>query len=86
MLYITWNSCCSPCSHEARRATYRMWSAFIFRGQIQSTICPFEISGKPPQEQLHPCGVFIKEQQNPPQAPGPPLQRGDFCSIHSPPT
>ena len=85
MLYITWNSC-SPCSHKARRATHRMWSAFIFHGQIQSTICSFEISGKPPQEQLHPCVVFIKEQQNPAQAPGPPLLRGDVCSIHSPPT
>ena len=33
-----------------------------------------------------PVGFLIKDLQNPPQAPGPPLQGGDFCGIHSPPT
>ena len=83
---ISWNSCCSPCPHGARRATHHMWSAFIFHGQVQSTVCPCEIAGKPPQGHLHLCGVFIKDPHNPPQALGPPLQGGDLCGIHSPPT
>ena len=56
---VTWNSCCSPCRHGARRATHCMWSAFIFHGQVQTIICPFEISGKPPPEQPHPCRGFL---------------------------
>ena len=40
-----------------------MWCAFIFHGQVQSTFCPWEIAGKPPQEQLHPSGFFIKDPQ-----------------------
>ena len=34
-----------------------MWSAFIFHGQVQSTICPCEILGEPPQGQLHSSGI-----------------------------
>ena len=45
---ITWNSCCSPCPHGARRANHHMWSAFIFHGQVQSTVCP-----QKSQESLH---------------------------------
>ena len=48
---ISWNSCCSP--HWARRATHLIWSAIIFHGQIQSTVCPCEFAGSPPQGQLH---------------------------------
>ena len=58
MLGITWDACCSPCPHGARRATHCMWSAFIFQGQVQSTVCPCEIAGKPSQGQLHLCGAF----------------------------
>ena len=39
----TSNSCCSPCPHGARKAIYHMWGAFIFHGQVKSTICPSEI-------------------------------------------
>ena len=42
-----------------------MWSASIFHGQVQCTICPCEILGKPPQGQLHSCGIFIKDTQTP---------------------
>ena len=41
------------------RGSYYMWSAFIFHGQVQSTFCPCEILGKPPQGQLHPCTVSL---------------------------
>lgn len=53
---VTWNSCCSPCPHGARRAPHCMWSAFIFHGQ--PTVCPCETAGKPRQRQLHPCRAF----------------------------
>ena len=56
---ITWDSCCSSCPHGARRATHHMCSAFIFHGQVQSTVCLRETSGKPPQGQLCLCGAFI---------------------------
>ena len=72
VLGITWNSCCSPCPHRARRATCCMWGAIIFQGQVQSIVCPCEISvstGATPLQQS-----FIKDLQKPPQAPGPPLQ------------
>ena len=39
----TWNSCCSLCPHGARKATHCMCSAFIFHGQVQSTVCPCDI-------------------------------------------
>ena len=54
------------------------WSAFIFFGQVQPTIRPCGTVGKLPQGQLHSCGIFIKDPQSPPQAPGPPLQGGAF--------
>ena len=73
-----WNSRCSPCPHRAGRAAHCMWSAFGFQGQVQSPICPCEIAGKPPQGQLHSCGIFIKDPQNPSQSLGPPLQEGDL--------
>ena len=63
-----------------------MWSMFIFHGQVLSTVCPCKIARKPPQSQLHPCGVFIKNLTPPQQVQGPPLQGNDFCGIHSPPT
>ena len=76
---ITWDPCCSPCPHGARRVTHCTWSAFIVHGQVQSTVCPCETGGKPPQGQLHSCGIFIKDTQNSPQAPGPPRKEGMFC-------
>ena len=57
---ITWNTCYSPCPHRARRATHSIWSASIFLGQVQSTICPYEIAWKPPFGQLHFCRIFIQ--------------------------
>ena len=48
-------------------------------------ICPYEIAEKPPQGQLHPCGAFIKDPQNPTQVPNPSLKGGDFVQ-HSQPT
>ena len=39
----TRNSCCSPCPRGARKVIHCMWSAFIFYGQVKSTICPCEI-------------------------------------------
>ena len=58
-----------------------MESAFIFQGQVQATVCPWETAGKPLQGQPHPCGVFIKDPQNPPQALSPSLQRRDFSFL-----
>ena len=76
---ITWNSCCSPCPHWASRATHLIWSAFIFHEQVQSTVCPYEITGEPPQEQLHPYRAFIIIDLKKPQlVSGPHLQRGDL--------
>ena len=81
---ITWNSCCSPCPRGARRATHQDW-AFIFHGQGQSTLCPCEIAGKPPQGQVHLPILFPRQgQKNPQQPQGPPHQREDFCGSHSP--
>ena len=42
-------------------------------------------------ESLHrgnstPAGFFIKDLQNTPEALGPSLQGGDFCSVHNLPT
>ena len=64
-----------------------MQSAFIFRDQVQSTVCSCEIAGKPLQGQLHPVEFPIKDPQPAPprQALGPPLQGGDFCGINSTP-
>ena len=73
-------SCCSPCLLRPRRATHSMWCALIFHGQVQSTFCPWEIEGKPPQGQLHPSGFFTKDPQTLPRGTGPthPSRRGFF--------
>ena len=72
---IAWNSCCSPCPHGARRTTHHMWSAFILRGQVQSTICPCEIAGTPPKGQLYPMVFFIKDREKPTGARPTPSRR-----------
>ena len=90
---ITWNSCCRPQPHGARKATHHMWGALIIRTQVQPTVCPCEIAGESPQGQLHPAQevllrTLITTSAPPyqPQAPCPPLQRGDFCHVHNPHT
>ena len=52
-----------PCPHGDRRATHYRWSAFIFHGQVQSTICPCETAGKPPTPSLW---VFLLRTCKPP--------------------
>ena len=76
---ITWNSSyCNPCPPGARRATRHMLRAFIFHDQVQSIICPCEIAGKLPQGQLHSCGFFIKDPQNPHRHWVHPFKEGIF--------
>ena len=71
---ITWNSCCSPC---------------LMGLEEPPTACgvPLSSMASPPsalvrlQESLDrgnstPAGLFTKDPQNHPQAPGPPIQRG----------
>ena len=53
---ITRNACCP---HGLRRATHCMRSAFVCRGQVQSTGCPWESAGRPLQRQLHSCGILL---------------------------
>ena len=59
------NSCCNPRPHEARRANHYMWSAFIFHGQVQSTICSREIAGKPHRGNSNPGGFLLRTWKHP---------------------
>lgn len=69
------NSYCRFCPHGVRRASTAHRNDFIFHGQVQLTVSPFELTGKPPQGQHHSCWVFIKGPQKPPlQALTPSLQ------------
>ena len=58
-----------------------MWSASIFHGQVQCTICPCEILGKPPQGQLHSCGIFIKDTQTPHRHQAHPARKGSSVVV-----
>ena len=60
-----------------------MRSAFFVHGQVQSTICPGEISGKPPGATPPLLFFFLRIHKPPPQAPGPPLLGEDFFVWYS---
>ena len=76
---ITWNSCCSPCPYGTRRITHHMERAFIFQGQVQSTVCPCETAGKPLQGQSHPCGVLLRTHKTPHRHWAHPFKDGILC-------
>ena len=58
-----------------------MWSMFIFHGQVLSTVCPCKIARKPPQSQLHPCGVFIKNLTPPSRFKAHPFKEMIFVAF-----
>ena len=84
---ITWDPCCSPCPHGARRVTHCTWSAFIVHGQSSPLSVLVRL-----EESLHrgnsiPAEFLLRTHKTPHRHQAHPARKGCFVvPVHSPPT